>query len=89
MIQMQTKLKVSDNSGANTVKCIKVLGGFKRKIAKTGDIIVVSIQNIRNKYKEVTKVKKREVYRGIILKTTKKEKKKQVKVFNLIKIVSR
>ena len=33
MIQQQTILKVADNSGAKSVKCIKVLGGFKRKIA--------------------------------------------------------
>jgi large subunit ribosomal protein L14 len=76
MIQMQTKLKVSDNSGAKTVKCIKVLGGFRRKIAKAGNIIVVSIQKLRNKYKETSKVKKREVYKAIILKTKKEVKKK-------------
>jgi large subunit ribosomal protein L14 len=40
MIQQKTILKVSDNSGAKTVKCIKVLGGFKKKYAKLGDIIV-------------------------------------------------
>ena len=39
MIQQQTVLNVSDNSGAKSVKCIKVLGGLKRKIAKSGDII--------------------------------------------------
>lgn len=37
MIQQQTILKVLDNSGAKEVKCIKVLGGFKRKYAYTGD----------------------------------------------------
>ena len=50
MIQQQTILKVSDNSGAKTVKCIKVLGGFKRKYAKLGDIIIVSVQKLRNKF---------------------------------------
>ena len=44
MIQQKTLLKVSDNSGAKTVRCLKVLGGFKKKYAKLGDIIVVSIQ---------------------------------------------
>lgn len=79
---MQTKLKVSDNSGAKIVKCIKVLGGFKKKTAKIGDIIVISIQELRNKFKESSKVKKREVYRGIILKTKKKEKLKSGEYIN-------
>jgi large subunit ribosomal protein L14 len=46
MIQTQSILRVSDNSGAKTAKCIKVLGGFKKKIAKIGDTIVVSIQKL-------------------------------------------
>lgn len=74
MIQMQTKLKISDNSGAKIAKCVKVLGGFKRKFAKTGDLVVLSIQTLKNKFRETSKVKKREVYKGIIIKTKKKEK---------------
>ena len=66
---MQTILKVSDNSGAKTVKCIKVLGGFKKKYAKIGDIIVVSIQQLRNKSRKTSKVKKREVYKALIIRT--------------------
>lgn len=69
MIQQNTILKVSDNSGAKTVRCIKVLGGFKKKIAKIGDIIVVSIQQIRNSIKNNIKVKKKEVYRALIIRT--------------------
>ena len=37
MIQQQTILKVADNSGAKTAKCIKILGGYKKKYAKLGD----------------------------------------------------
>ena len=59
MIQQQTKLKTLDNSGAKLVKCIKVLGGFKRTTARLGDIIVVSVINLRNKSKVSSKVKKR------------------------------
>lgn len=44
MIQMETKLKVADNSGAKIVKCIKVLGGSHREYASLGDIIVVAVQ---------------------------------------------
>ena len=58
MIQQQTSLRVSDNSGAKTVKCIKVLGGFKRKIARLGDVIVVTVSELRNKSKKTSKVKK-------------------------------
>ena len=71
MIQSQTILKVSDNSGAKFAKCIKVLGGFKRKFALTGDVIVVSIFKLRNKSRVTSKVKKGELYRAIILNTKK------------------
>jgi large subunit ribosomal protein L14 len=43
MIQMQTVLDVADNSGAKRVRCIKVLGGSKRRFAGLGDIIVASV----------------------------------------------
>jgi len=58
MIQQQTILKVADNSGAKLVKCIKVLGGFKRKVAFLGDIVIVSVIKLRNKSKIFSKVKK-------------------------------
>jgi len=69
MIQQRTILKVSDNSGAKTVRCIKVLGGFKKKKASIGDILVVSIQNLRNRSKKTSKVKKKEVYKALLLRT--------------------
>lgn len=69
MIQQRTVLRVSDNSGAKTVRCIKVLGGFKKKIASLGDIIVVSVQQLRNKSKNTSKVKKREVCKALIIRT--------------------
>lgn len=76
MIQQQTLLNVIDNSGAKTVKCIKVLGGFKKKYAKLGDTIVVSVKLLRNKVKKTSKVKKGEVYKALILRTKKKHIKK-------------
>jgi large subunit ribosomal protein L14 len=72
MIQQQTILKVADNSGAKTVKCIKVLGGFKRKVAFLGDLIIVSIQHLRNKSRNMSKVNKGEVYKALIVRTKKK-----------------
>ncbi len=44
MIQQESLLKVADNSGAKVVKCIKVLGGSKRRYASIGDVIVVSVR---------------------------------------------
>lgn len=76
MIQQESILKVIDNSGAKTVKCIKVLGGFKKRYAIIGDIIVVSIQELRNKSKKTSKVFKGSVYRALVLKTKYKYKKK-------------
>ena len=73
MIQQQTILKVSDNSGAKKVKCIKVLGGYKKKTAKLSDSIVVSVKSLRNKSKKTSRVKKGEVYTAIILKTKSKQ----------------
>ena len=44
MIQMQTILDVADNSGARRVMCIKVLGGSKRRYARVGDLIKVTVK---------------------------------------------
>lgn len=74
MIQQQTILKVADNSGAKTVKCIKVLGGFKRKFAYLGDTVVVSVHQLRNKSKKTSKVQKGEVLKALIIRTKKKTK---------------
>ena len=67
MIQMESILKTGDNSGAKSVKCIKVLGGSKKAFARTGDIIVVSIKEaIPN-----SKVKKGEVLDAVVVRTIK------------------
>ena len=44
MIQMQSLLKIADNSGARSVMCIKVLGGSKRRYANIGDVIKVAVR---------------------------------------------
>ena len=67
MVQTTSTLDVADNSGAKKVMCIRVLGGTKRKYASIGDIIVVSIKEaIPN-----AKVKKGEVAKAVIVRTTK------------------
>ena len=68
MIQMQTRLRVADNSGAKEVQCIKVLGGSKRRTASVGDIIVVSVKDAMPK----SKVKKGEVAKAVIVRTVHK-----------------
>lgn len=75
MIQQQTILRVADNSGAKTVKCIKILGGYKKKYAKLGDIIIISVQKLRNRAKLTSKVKKGGIYKALIIRTKKKKKK--------------
>lgn len=66
MIQMQSKLKVADNSGARLVQCIKVLGGTRRRTAGVGDIIVVSVKNALPN----SKIKKGDKTRAVIVRTT-------------------
>ncbi|MBR3385336.1 MAG: uL14 family ribosomal protein, partial [Atopobiaceae bacterium] len=44
MIQMESMLNVADNSGARRVKCIKVLGGSKRRYARLADVIICAVQ---------------------------------------------
>lgn len=69
-------LKVADNSGAKIVKCIKVLGGFKKRYAALGDLIVVSVQQLRNKSKKTSKVLKGDVFRALVIRTKTYYKKK-------------
>ena len=44
MIQQETRLKVADNTGAKEVLCVKVLGGSKRRYAKLGDMIIITVK---------------------------------------------
>lgn len=67
MIQVETRLDVADNSGAKQVLCIKVLGGSKRRYARVGDIIVVAVKEAIPR----GKVKKGEVARAVVVRTTK------------------
>ncbi len=65
MIQMQSSLDVADNSGARRVTCIKVLGGSKKRYARIGDIIKVSI----NEAIPRGRVKKGDVYNAVVVRT--------------------
>ena len=65
MIQSETELDVADNSGAKRVLCIKVLGGSRRRYARVGDTIVVSVKDTIPR----GKVKKGEVLKAVIVRT--------------------
>jgi large subunit ribosomal protein L14 len=67
MIQMQTTLAAADNSGARELMCIKVLGGSKRRYARIGDVIKVSVREAIPR----GKVKKGEVYDAVVVRTRK------------------
>ena len=67
MIQMQSLLKIADNSGARSVMCIKVLGGSKRRYANIGDIVKVAVREAI----PTGKVKKGQVVDALIVRSRK------------------
>jgi large subunit ribosomal protein L14 len=67
MIQVHTNLTVADNSGAKRLFCIRVLGGTRRRYARVGDIIVVSVKEALPH----SKVKKGDVMRAVVVRTAK------------------
>lgn len=69
MLQVQTIFRVTDNSGARKAKCIKVLGGFKKKYAKIGNLIVVSIRDVKLQKKKKIKIKEGDVVHAVIVRT--------------------
>ena len=67
MIQQESYLKVADNTGAKDIKCIRVLGGSKRKFGNIGDVIVASVR----KSTPGGTVKKGEVVKAVIVRSAK------------------
>ena len=70
MIQTETMLKVADNTGAKKIKCIKVLGGNKRRYAHIGDIITVSVKEAIPH----STAKKGEVLHAVVVRTRKESR---------------
>ena len=68
MIQMQTYLKVADNTGAKELMCIRVLGGSRKRYANIGDVVVASVK----KAAPGGTVKKGEVVRAVIVRSAKR-----------------
>lgn len=72
MIQTETRLAVTDNSGAKEVLCIKVLGGSHRRYASIGDVIVCSVK----KASPDGNVKKKKVVKAVVVRTAKEIRRK-------------
>jgi large subunit ribosomal protein L14 len=67
MIQAESKVKIADNTGAKEIKCIKVLGGSKRRYARIGDIFVATVK-VAN---PGGVVKKSEIVRAVLVRSKK------------------
>jgi len=67
MVQVQTYLKVADNSGAKEVQCIRVLGGYKRRYGRVGDIIIGAVKSAVPH----AGVKKSDVVKAVVVRTKK------------------
>lgn len=72
MIQHRSILQSADNTGAKRIQCIRVLGGYKKRYARVGDIISVSIKEALPH----SMVKKGEVAHGVIVRTRKETRRK-------------
>jgi large subunit ribosomal protein L14 len=72
MIQVLTKLKVADNSGAKIVQCIKVNGGFKRRYATVGDVITAAVKEAAPHMP----IKKGDVVKALIVRINKEIRRK-------------
>jgi large subunit ribosomal protein L14 len=72
MIQEYSKLNVADNSGARVVQCFRILGGTRRRYARIGDIIVVSVKDAI----PGAAVKKSEVVKAVVVRTTRETRRK-------------
>lgn len=72
MIQQESRLKVTDNSGAKEILCIRVLGGTKRRYANVGDIIVATVKQAS----PTGSVKKKSVVKAVVVRTRNQIKRK-------------
>ncbi len=72
MIQLETKLKVADNSGAKKIKCFKVLGGSRKRYGYVGDVIVASVKDALPN----AQIKKGEIVKAVIVRTRKEHRRK-------------
>jgi large subunit ribosomal protein L14 len=67
MVQSSTRLTCADNTGAKKLMCIRVLGGTRKRYARLGDVIIASVKQANPN----SQVKKGEVVRAVVVRTTK------------------
>ena len=72
MIQVESKIKVADNSGAKLVQCIKVTGGYKKRYARIGDIVTVSVKEAVPH----APIKKGDKVKAVVIRTKKEVRRK-------------
>lgn len=72
MIQHRTMLTSADNSGAKRIQCLRVLGGYKKRYARIGDIVTVSIKEAQ----PYSTVKKGEVRHAVLVRSRKETRRK-------------
>lgn len=72
MVSKESKLTVADNTGAKTVQCIGILGGTRKRSARIGDIIAVTVKEAEPR----TMVKKGEVHKAVVVRTRKETRRK-------------
>lgn len=72
MVQVESKLKVADNTGAKLLKIIRVLGGYKKRFARLGDVVTVTVKEAAPN----SMVKKGDVLHAVIVRTAKETRRK-------------
>ena len=72
MIQVQSRLKSADNSGAKKLQCIKVLGGYKKRYARIGDIVTCAVKEAVPH----SAIKKGDIVKAVIVRTRKENRRK-------------
>ena len=72
MVQVESKLRVADNTGAKVIQCIKVLGGTRRRYARVGDVIVITVKDAM----PGGAVKKGDVKKAVVVRTRKEQRRK-------------
>ncbi len=72
MIQHRSMLKIADNSGAKLVQCIRVLGGYKKRYARIGDMITITVKSAQPH----SQVKKGQVLHAVIVRQKKETRRK-------------
>ncbi|MCD4761733.1 50S ribosomal protein L14 [bacterium] len=72
MIQVESKLKVADNSGAKVVQCIRVLGGYRKRYSRIGDIFTATVKEATPH----TAIKKGDIVHAVLVRSKKETRRK-------------